>query len=357
MFNKKIKIGKKNLLLLMSVLFLFTLTGCRLGDQISFLFPKDEVKNKISNLRENILPIIDINESLKTTRLLDGLLVEVNHEKNLPIAMVFDNFPGAPRPTIANASIIYETPVEGGLTRFLAIFDLENLPQVAGPIRSARPYSAEIAGEYQAPYIHAGGSPDALLKLKQGFYSVINVDEISGQGKYFYRQQSELAPHNLYIKKDSVIKFLEDNKISQQADFMGWYYDEETRFSNQLADNIKIIFSPIVESIWQYDQGNKEYLYLPNGKSYRDKDNQEIRVKNLIVQYVPIKIIDEIGRREINFTGQGQALIFQAGKVIKGRWIKEAARTKFYNLAGEEIVFLPGKTWASIISPTNQVSY
>jgi len=354
---KRIKTEKKILLVLLSIFFLFNLSGCQLRNQALPFFSKNKVKNKINDLRENILPIINIERSSLIPRMIDGLLVENKHEKNLPVAIVFDNFPGVPKPTLVNASIIYEMPVEGGLTRFLVIFDLESLPQVAGPIRSARSYLAEVAGEYQAPYIHAGGSPDALLKLKQGFYKVINLDEISGQGKYFYRQQGESAPHNLYIKKESIVKFLEDNKILSEANFSGWYYDQEIRSSNQLADKIEIIFSPIVKSVWQYDSKDKDYLYLPNGKSYYDKDGQQIKVKNLIIQYAPIKIIDEIGRREINLNGQGEALIFQVGKVIQGKWIKEASRTKFYNQIGEEIIFLPGKTWVSVIAPTNQVTY
>lgn len=343
----------KKILFLSFSLLILLLFGCQLKEgKESFLLNNEELNNV--NEIVNLLPPI---EETKIPRLLDGVPVKNGQENQRPVSVLLDNFPGAPRPSLSSASLVYEAPVEGGLTRFLAIFDPNDLSDNLGPIRSARPYFAEIASEYRALYIHAGGSPEALLKLKQGFYNVVNLDEISSQGKYFYRQPNEPAPHNLYIKKESVIKFLEDNKISTVANFIGWYYDKEARLGDQMADKIKITFSPLNESVWHYDQNNKDYLYLPNGKSYRDKDNQEIRVKNLIVQYTPIKILDKIGRREINLNGQGEALIFQNGKVIKGKWFKEAGRTKFYDSVGEEITFFPGKTWISIISSANQVNY
>jgi len=354
-FNKKLQMKKVFLFFTVSF-FLFALFGCQFNGN-SFLFSKDQVKNEIENLKQEISPINNVKVSSRVPRLLDGLMVELGQENKLPVAVVFDNFPGAPRPTLASASIVYEMPVEGGLTRFLAIFDQANLPEAAGPIRSARPYSAEVAEEYKSLYTHAGGSPDALFKLKQKFYKVINLDEISWQGKYFWRDPSQSAPHNLYIKKEGLINFLDENKIFNQADFSGWYYGAGIRLSDQEAENIKINFSPIAESNWQYNEGQKKYQYLQNNKNYRDKNNQEILVDNIIIQYAPITILDEIGRRQIKLTGQGEALIFQQGKVVKGKWIKEAGRTKFYNQAGEEIIFISGKTWVSVVSLTNQVDY
>lgn len=349
------KYSKKLLIFTFSFILLF-LFGCQFNDNF-FLFSRRSAPEKNKKINNENGSIINNETAAKVSRFLDGLEVEKGQENHLPVAMVFDNFPGAPRPTLASASIIYEMPVEGGLTRFLAIFDQANLPELAGPIRSARPYSAEVAEEYKALYIHAGGSPDALFKIKQGFYNLTNLDEISGQGKYFGRDHSLPAPHNLYIKKEGINKFIEDAGISLLASFSGWYYNQEIRAGDQESEEIKITFSPLIENYWRYETNQKKYQYLPDNKNYRDKNNQEILVDNLIIQYTPIKVLDEVGRREINLTGQGKALIFQRGNVINGQWRKEAGRTKFYTQAGDEIFFIPGKTWVSLISPTSQVSY
>jgi hypothetical protein len=356
MFIIKFQINKNYLLILLSIFFLFILSGCQFNGS-SFLFPQNQSSVNEHNLANGTIPLTNIENSSLVSRLLDGVTITLEQNKKLPICIVFDNFPGAPRPTLADASIIYEMPVEGGITRFLAIFDQANLPDLAGPIRSARPYSAEVASEYKCIYIHAGGSDDALFKLKQGFYGVSNLDEISWQGRYFWRDQSQAAPHNLYISKEGIDTYMAENKINNTADFSAWYYGQDLKFSNQEAKNVEINFSPLIDNHWQYDENLKQFRYSPNSKAYRDKNNKEILVDNLIVQYAPIKILDEIGRREITLTGQGKALIFQQGKAIVGQWRKEAGRTKFYNGNGEEIFFVPGKTWVSVVAPTNQVSY
>jgi len=342
MAERKIKIKKGNLLLLVSVLFLFFLAGCQ------FFGLSHQIKNQ---------PLLIINQEQKeekNARFLDGVMVKKGKENIIPVAIVLENLPGAPKPTLAEASVIYELPVEGGFTRFLAIFDLENLPDDLGPIRSARPYLAEIAEEYRSLFIHAGGSPEVLFKLKQKFYQLFNLDEISWQGSYFWRN-SDPAPHNLFIKKEKILKFLEDNKIEKQANFSPWLFTETKEKGN--VEEVKITFSSLYSVGWQYDKESNEYRYWQNFQPYKDRNHQEVRVKNLIIQLTKISIIDEVGRRKITLSGQGEAIVFQNGQVIKGKWVKEAGRTRFYNQNGEEINLLPGKTWVGVVSKNTQINY
>lgn len=347
MLNKKIQIKKKNLFFLVSIFFLFLLTGCQFFGKPKI--PLNQIENKELPLANQEI------EEEKINRFLDGLAVEKGKENLLPISVVLENLSGAPKPILKNSSLIYEIPVEGGLTRFLVFFDLDSLPDDLGPIRSARPYFAELAEEYQSLFIHAGGSSDVLFKLKQGFYKLFNLDEISWMGKYFYRTSGP-SPHNLYINKESIQKFLTDQKISQEAKFEPWLFGEGTK-NEAKTNQIEIVFSPLYQVKWQYDQANQEYQYWQNGRLYQNKENQELKVKNLIIQYTDIVIIDSEGRRKIKLNGQGKALIFQNSQVIEGKWLKEASRTRFYNNEGEEITFLPGETWINIVSKNNQVNY
>ena len=357
---------KKLLFFCLSITFIFLLTGCQLEKKTgSFISPNQEINNEIE-----IVNLASRPEETKSPRLLDGVLVEEDKGNLLLVAVMLDNFPGAPRPSLALASIVFEAPVEGGLTRFLAIFDSENLSGNLGPIRSARPYFAELAEEYKALYIHAGGSNDALFKLKQGFYQLFNLDEISWQTKYFWRSQ-EPAPHNLYIQKEQIQKFLEDQKINKKIELAGWQFNErvmqnngqeadKSAFSADLADSadkVKINFSSLSVADWRYNGEGDEYQLFKKDQIYKDKDGQVIGVKNLIIQYAKITILDSIGRRKIELAGQGKAEIFQNGQVTKGKWLKEAGRTRFYNELGEEVIFLPGKTWVSIVSNASQVNY
>jgi len=272
-----------------------------------------------------------------------------------------DNFIEAwPLAGINSASIIYEAPVEADITRFLMIFNQENLPDKIGPIRSARPYFADLAEEYSGLFVHAGGSPDFLQRVKNKEYQIYNLDEISGNGKYFWRDNQKDKPHNIYISKESIIQTIENKKLINELkpNFVPWTYNQMDL--NDIQTNnliVKIDYREPV--IWQFDKEKKVYLRYQNGKEFVDEEGRQVQTPNLIIQKTNIKILDAVGRREIITLGQGQALIFQKGNLIQGTWqkLEKNKRTIYYSSQGKEIEFLPGPIWIEIVSNNHQVLY
>ena len=132
-------------------------------------------------------------------RWLDGILVPVNEVNAFPVAVVIDNDVLArPQAGLARASLVYEAPVEGGMTRYLAIFPADIDLEVIGPVRSARPYFVVWAEELRALFVHCGGSPEALARLKAD--TVYDLNEFYNNA-YFWREESDnrSAPHNVLI--------------------------------------------------------------------------------------------------------------------------------------------------------------
>ena len=107
---------------------------------------------------------------------------------------------GAARPQsgLSSASVVWQAPAEGGIPRYMAIFQ-DSLPKEIGPVRSSRYYYIAWAAEWRAVYAHAGGSPQAKATLAakgRGQY-VYNIDEFRYSGT-FHRVTFRSAPHNLY---------------------------------------------------------------------------------------------------------------------------------------------------------------
>jgi len=80
---------------------------------------------------------------------------------NRVVQFSIDNVNSIPQSGLSKADIIYEFPAEGGLTRLQVLF-YSKTPDVVGPIRSARPYFIDLAREYNAVFVHHGGSPAAF---------------------------------------------------------------------------------------------------------------------------------------------------------------------------------------------------
>jgi len=114
-------------------------------------------------------------------------------------AVIIENAPQArPQSGLDHAQVIYEMMTEGGITRYLALFNL-NAAQASvqvGPVRSARIYFVQLVHALGLPFAHAGGNVDALAAI--GRLSIPNLDGLFAAAPYFQRLSSRPAPHNLY---------------------------------------------------------------------------------------------------------------------------------------------------------------
>lgn len=315
--------------------------------------------------------------------ILNGLSIQKESQSLLPIAIIIDNFYQARPPSgITHASVVYEAPTEAGITRFLTIFDQSEMPDKIGPVRSARPYFLDWTDEYSPLFVHAGGSPESLSRIKNGEYKIYDLNEISGDGRYFQRDTQRSAPHNLYVSKELMLLAINNKDVENKinTNFIPWKFkirDDSSESSelNKIKDEnkddgkdkinnntksselIKIYYPEPV--IWQYDQSKQVYFRFQSGQPFLDDQGEQIQAKTVIIQISEIEILDSIGRRKIQTQGRGDALIFQQGKITTGHWQKldRLSRTIFYNQEGNEIEFDPGMIWVNIVGEGDQLLY
>ena len=113
--------------------------------------------------------------------------------------MIDDLGPARPQSGFNAASVVWQAPAEGGIPRYMMIFQL-TIPACVGPVRSSRYYYIAWAAEWKALYAHAGGSPQALATLQPEGQRPARLQRRPvplGQS-YFWRIKERFAPHNLY---------------------------------------------------------------------------------------------------------------------------------------------------------------
>jgi hypothetical protein len=104
---------------------------------------------------------------------------------------MIENSPDArPQSGLQDAGVVVEAIAEGGITRFLTLFQ-ESQPQYIGPVRSLRPYYIDFAAPFQAGIAHVGGSPEALSRVRNGSYR--DLDQFFNSA-YFSRISARPAP-------------------------------------------------------------------------------------------------------------------------------------------------------------------
>ena len=286
------------------------------------------------------------------------------------LAVIIDNHPKSfPQEGLDKADVVFEVPVEGGATRFLAFFNADNTVPKIGPVRSARRYFADMAGIFQSLIAHSGGSPEAILYLKGNTISVIDVDEIGPEGKYFWRDMTRSAPHNLFtssaflqdalktLKKERENYLVYENVAwswldqKSEKDALRENFFLQTKNSNEASD-ITIDYSTFTYQVeYKYNPERRRYARFQGGAVLKTSDQEEIFIDNILIAYMPVAVIDNEGRLKIEDVGSGEALVCMYGICLKTLWQREAQNKQIVFLQHESPVkFIPfGRTWIHIV--------
>jgi len=305
-------------------------------------------------------PAAEVPAAFTARRFLDGLPLESPAADPGYFAVTVENMVEArPLSGLADAALVIEAPVEGGITRFLAVYPASATVGKIGPVRSARPYFVDWSTELNALYAHVGGSPDAL-KILSGA-SIRSLNQFFW-GKYFWRDSGRKMPHNVYTSVELLAAGAAARYGDKTADHpRSWKFKDEAALEDRPASSpdITVDYStPTYRVAWKYDRVRNVYRRYQNGDLQRDDTGQAIQAKNVIVQFTKVVVLDEIGRRSIETIGQGPALIALDGRTAPATWKGPVTgRTRYYSEQGAEAVFNAGPTWIEVLPLSAEVSY
>lgn len=290
---------------------------------------------------------------------INGVKVDKVKSETRPLGVVIENAPEArPQSGLTDADIVYETVAEGGITRFLAIFQTRE-PKEIGPVRSARPYFNFLTNMWRGAIIHSGGSKAALSELSAGVHkNLFDVNEFFF-GKYFERDKTRSAPHNLYTTREQLSTLLSEKQERSWQPVSMWQF--ETVSTDQLSPevtNIIIPFSfPLFEAKYQFDPTTNSYKRLINGQPHSDRNNDlQISPTNILVHLTDISLNadDELGTMTVRLDGNGPCYLFTAGKFKECRWRYENGKHIYTDLDGNLLKLQPGQTWVEIFPRDKQ---
>lgn len=292
---------------------------------------------------------------------LTGEYVPETIGRRRPVAVMLNNLkPACPQAGIANAGVVYEAPVEGGITRLMGVFeDYDNLEKI-GSVRSCRDYYIFYASGFNAIYTHYGQSAYALPFLD--LPEVNNLSGLAGYGdQVFYRTTDRKSPHNAYTSFEGIQKGIEINGYSQEYDenFTPGYafcgVDEEVELPG--AEEASIVKPGyFLNKPWfEYNPEDKLYYRFQYGDKQIDQlTGEQIAYKNIILQYSSWRNYDENGYLNIDVDAPNVGKYITNGKVIDITWKKHEpwGATFYYDTNGNQITMDTGKTWVCIIQDT-----
>ncbi|NCB91449.1 MAG: DUF3048 domain-containing protein [Clostridia bacterium] len=292
---------------------------------------------------------------------LTGEYVPEEIGRRRPVAVMLNNVKAAcPQAGIANAGVVYEAPVEGGITRLMGVFeDYDNLEKI-GSVRSCRDYYIFYASGFNAIYTHYGQSAYALPILD--LPEVNNLSGLAGYGdQVFYRTTDRKSPHNAYTSFEGIQKGIEINGYSQEyaEDFVPGYafcaVDDDIELPGTVDASVVKPGYFLNEPWFEYNPEDKLYYRFQYGEPHIDQlTGEQIAFKNIILQYSSWRNYDEHGYLNIDVDEPNVGKYIVNGKAIDITWKKHTpwGATYYYDTNGNQITLDTGKTFVCIVQDT-----
>lgn len=275
-------------------------------------------------------------------------------DRTRPIAVMVDNHPNArPQSGVSKANVVWEAPVEGGLTRNMLIFRSASTTEI-GPVRSARSYFLRWAREFDAVYTHVGGSDDALQQLANGTLGLDDANEFSN-GASFWRDSRRSAPHNTYTSSERLRQLIEKKAWSQTTDAVDTTARSREAATGTAATRIRIVPIEGAEAIeFRFDARENGYTLWRRDRQVRDRDGSTIAPPTVVVLELDVlDVPDPQGKGLIGLqtVGTGAATVFRNGLARSGTWKKTSAAdpTTVMDDKGQKIPFAEGQVWYVVI--------
>lgn len=291
---------------------------------------------------------------------LSGLPVDPSvNQRPVTATMIENSDEARPQAGLSQAGVVFEAVAEGGVTRFMALYQ-DTQPANVGPIRSARPYYIQWALGFDAAYAHVGGSPDALADIKS--WKVKDLDQFYNGGSY-HRVSSRQAPHNVYTAV-TTLNQLETSKGYSASSFTSWPRKTDAASKQPVAKTINLALSgPDYNAQYSYNAASNSYNRSEGGAPQIDANtNTQISPKVVIAIVVPESrgALDATGAyySDYNPIGSGAVDIFQDGTVTTGQWTKASNNSQltFADAAGQPIKLNAGQTWITAVSSASGIS-
>jgi hypothetical protein len=270
------------------------------------------------------------------------------------LAVKIDNIVYArPQTGLHSADIIYVIPVEGGLTRFMAVYS-SHFPPLVGPVRSARQSDLDLLSQFGRPaFAWSGATPHLVPFIERA--PVVDLYALTAGG--YFRSASRVAPYNLYA---NTRQLLAEAKGASKARDIGFRFGAPPAGAAPAASySVKY---PAASYTFRWSAKDKRWLTWIDDAPAMATEGGQLGGSTVIVQYTQIATsrFEEYGGRPpyAKSIGSGKAVVLRDERAYTVRWSRpnQTSGTTYTLPNGQRMLFAPGQTWV-ILAPDSHASY
>jgi hypothetical protein len=258
---------------------------------------------------------------------------EAAQRRNLLVKI--SNYPPIVRPQsgVNAADVVYEYEVEGGVTRFAAIYR-SNAPDHVGPVRSGRLADLELVPMYQALFAYSGASEPVTQAFRSADWWLLMAlspsrgDNCEEAGFCRFPQEGLAFEHTLYLDTNAAWRRATARGINNGMRARGFAFSDVIDPNGAPAGAFRVDYYGRLTADWQYQPQTERYVRYTDGVPHFDAaDGEQLWADNVIVievEHVERPDLFEpesrFASQQINLWGTGRALLFRDGQMFQGYW-------------------------------------
>lgn len=262
---------------------------------------------------------------------------------------------GRPQVGLGDADVVVEELVEGGLTRYLAVFHSRD-PDEVGPVRSARSTDIDLLAELGRPlFAWSGANPTFRALVEDADLVDVGVAAVPDA---YRRADDRRAPYNLFASPEALREAAADAGTPPPA-LWGFRSESDDVSAPDARPATGYRAATTATTIeWTWDEAAGAWRRTQDGTPHLDADGRPITATNVVVrttEYRDSGVRDVTGAvvPEAVTVGEGDAWVLVAGQAVPARWHKPSADapTTYTDRGGAPVLLTRGATWVEVLPP------
>jgi hypothetical protein len=270
-------------------------------------------------------------------------------------AKIDNHWDARPQVGLEHTDLVFEELVEGGLTRYVAIWH-SNVPAEIGPVRSIRPMDPDIISPFGGIVAYSGGQYRFVeLMRSTNVYNAIHGQRDTAD--VMYRTKTKAAPHNVLVKAPELIAMHPDiaapaQQYAYAADVAG---STGAREGTPVA-GVDLVFGSSAHPSWRWDAASSRWLRFQDAAVDLDSAGGQLSAANVVV--VRVGVSNDGGVPKTELVGGGEAWVLSGGGMVHATWSKadRLAPIRLVDDTGAVIRLAPGNSWFELVPNSGSVT-
>lgn len=278
------------------------------------------------------------------------------------LAVKVGNEPYGARPQsgLNEADIVFDTPAEGFIMRYVAVYQCQNAAQI-GPNRSVRWVDWHLIRQFDDPILAYAGGIGYDLNIVASLHWANSENLLGNAASAGVRTTNRVPPDNLYTSTTALYALAASFAKTYGSPPPIFRYSTEPPADSVPAAAVHMNFSYDTDVAWTWNAGLASWVHsYSDGPDIDALTGSPVTAANVVVLVVTYRFgkyaehVGESGDFESATLGSGTGYIFRNGRQIKVKWRRRFVTEPwtFIGPDNEVVPLAPGRTWVELLPNT-----